>query len=119
VTHLRQMMVDELQRRNYSPSTIRSYIHAAEDFAKYFGRSPYRLGPDHIRRYQAYLFNGEALEQRQAFDALSADLQNSVIEFLKSLQVLPPGSKSLVVDEHGHPKNWPPLDDVGSSEHER
>jgi hypothetical protein len=27
---------------------------------------------------------------------------------LKSLQVLPPGSKSLVVDEHGNPKEWPP-----------
>ena len=55
--------------------------------------------------------NGEALTQRQAFDALPADLQNDVIEFLKSLQVLPPGSHSLVVDEHGNPKNWPPSTD--------
>jgi hypothetical protein len=55
--------------------------------------------------------NGEALSQRLAFDALSADLQNDVIEFLKSLQVLPPGSKSLVVDEHGNPKKWPPSAD--------
>jgi hypothetical protein len=52
--------------------------------------------------------NGEALRQRQAYDALPADLQNDVIEFLKSLQVLPPNSKSLVVDEHGNPKRWPP-----------
>ncbi len=52
--------------------------------------------------------NGEALSQRLAFDALLPDLQNDVIEFLKSLQVLPPGSKSLVVDEHGNPKEWPP-----------
>ena len=52
--------------------------------------------------------NGEALAQRKAFDALPADLQNDVIEFLKSLQVLPPGSKSLVIDEHGNPKEWPP-----------
>lgn len=51
--------------------------------------------------------NGEALTQRKAFDALPTDLQNDIIEFLKSLQVLPPGSKSLVVDEHGNPKNWP------------
>jgi len=52
--------------------------------------------------------NGEALPQRLAFDALPQAMQDDLIEFLKSLQVLPPGSKSLVVDEHGNPKNWPP-----------
>jgi hypothetical protein len=31
--------------------------------------------------------NGEALPERMAFDALSADEQNSIVEFLKSLQV--------------------------------
>lgn len=39
--------------------------------------------------------NGEALSQRLAFDALPAHLQDDLIEFLKSLQVLPPGSRSL------------------------
>ena len=52
--------------------------------------------------------NGEALSQRLTFDALAQNLQNDLIEFLKSLQVLPPGSKSLVVDERGNPKRWPP-----------
>ena len=56
MTHLRQLMLDELQRRNYSQSTTRCYIHAVEDFAKYFHRSPERLGPEHIRQYQAHLF---------------------------------------------------------------
>lgn len=32
-----------------------------EDFASYFGRSPYRLGPDHIRQYQAHLFRDRKL----------------------------------------------------------
>ena len=50
MTHLRQMMLDELQRRNYSQSTVRSYIHVIEDFAKHFHRSPDRLGRDHIRQ---------------------------------------------------------------------
>ncbi len=49
-------MLDELQRRNYAKSTVRSYIHAVEDFAKYFRRSPERLGPEHIRQYQVHLF---------------------------------------------------------------
>jgi len=52
--------------------------------------------------------NGEALPSRRAFDALSKDMQNDMIEFLKSLQVLPAGTKSLAVDEHGKPKPWPP-----------
>ena len=51
--------------------------------------------------------SGEALSQRQAFDRLSRDQQNAVIEFLKSLQVLPPGAESLVVDERGKSKRWP------------
>src|SRR5580704_7299388 len=49
-------MLDELQRRNYAQNTVRSYIHAVEDFAKYFRRSPDRLGPNHIREYQVHLF---------------------------------------------------------------
>src|SRR6266446_4299879 len=55
--------------------------------------------------------NGEALSQRLLFDALPADVKSALIEFLKSLQVLPPGSKSLVIDEHGNPKRWPPSAD--------
>ena len=60
--------------------------------------------------------NGEALAERKAFDALSAEDQNALIEFLKSLQVLPPGAKSLVVDERGHPKRWPPSGDPSQDE---
>jgi len=56
VTRLRQLMLDELQRRNYAQNTVRAYIHAIEDFAKYFQRSPDRLGPEHIREYQVHLF---------------------------------------------------------------
>ena len=54
-------MLDELQRRNYSQSTTRCYLHAVEDFAKYFHCSPYRLGPDHIRQYQVHLFRDRKL----------------------------------------------------------
>jgi hypothetical protein len=52
--------------------------------------------------------NGDSAAERQAFDNLTADEKNDVIEFLKSLQILPPGTESLVVDEHGRPKHWPP-----------
>ena len=61
MTHLRQLMLDELQRRNYSPSTVRCYIHAVMDFSRYFHRSPERLGPSHIREYQVHLFRDRKL----------------------------------------------------------
>src|SRR6266403_2119239 len=57
VTQLRKMMLEELQRLNYSEETIRSYIHAVEDFSRRFNCSPDRLGPRHIREYQAELFH--------------------------------------------------------------
>ena len=56
MTHLRKMMLEELQRRNYSQHTTRSYIRTVEDFARRFNRPPDRLGPRHIREYQAELF---------------------------------------------------------------
>lgn len=40
MTHLRQKMLDELQRRNYSQNTVYTYLHAVEDFSRYFHRSP-------------------------------------------------------------------------------
>ena len=52
--------------------------------------------------------HGEALAQRMAFDALSAEQQNALIEFLKSLLVLPANAKAVVVDENGNPKRGPP-----------
>ena len=49
------------QRRNYFPNTVRSYIHAVEDFSKYFRRSPDLLGPHDIRKYQVHLFRDRKL----------------------------------------------------------
>jgi len=42
---------------------------------------------------------GEALASRQAFDALSEYNRDSIIEFLKTLKVLPPGTRRLVVQQ--------------------
>ena len=61
MTHLRKMMLEELQRRNYAQHTTRSYLHTVEDFALRFNCSPDRLGPRHIREYQAELFQKRKL----------------------------------------------------------
>jgi site-specific recombinase XerD len=55
------MMLEELERRNYSERTIRYYLRFVERFAKHFGKSPDKLGPDHLRTYQAYLLKERKL----------------------------------------------------------
>lgn len=46
---------------------------------------------------------GEAAASRVAFEQLGAQGQAEIIEFLKSLQMLEPGTPSLVVDKRGKP----------------
>ena len=55
MTRLRKMMLEELERRNYSAGTTRRYLRFVERFAQHFGKSPDKLGPDDLRSYQAYL----------------------------------------------------------------
>jgi site-specific recombinase XerD len=56
MTRLRKMMLDELERRNYTQTTRAAYLFGVADFAKHFGRSPDQLDLEHIREYQAHLF---------------------------------------------------------------
>ena len=71
MTHLRKMMLEDLQRRNYAETTINCYIRAVEDFSRYFNCSPDRLGPRHIREYQAALF------QKRKFSPTASTLAQS------------------------------------------
>jgi site-specific recombinase XerD len=62
MTRLRKMMLDELERRNYTQTTRRAYLFAVEQFAKHHHRSPDQLGLDHIRDYQVHLFRVRKLK---------------------------------------------------------
>src|SRR5580700_10537933 len=62
VTHLRRMMLEELQRRNYAKSTVKAYVRIIQEFARHFHQPPDRLGPQHLRQYQAYLFQEKKLD---------------------------------------------------------
>ncbi len=62
MTPLRERMLHELERRNYSPSTIRGYLGAVRQFAEHFHCSPEQLGAEHLRRYQRYLLREKRLE---------------------------------------------------------
>jgi len=55
VNQLRQLMIEELQRRNFAATTIRTYLHVVAHFSRHFRRSPDQLGPEEIRKYQAML----------------------------------------------------------------
>src|SRR5664279_1407422 len=72
MTHLRKMMLEELERRNYAQTTKDCYIQTIEDFARYFKRPPDQLGPEHIREYQAYLFRERKLAARTVTQRLAA-----------------------------------------------
>ena len=64
MTQLRQMVLDELQRRNYAPITMKQYLRIIDEFAGYFGRPIEKLGPNHIRTYQVHLFRDRKLASR-------------------------------------------------------
>jgi integrase/recombinase XerD len=55
MTPLRQRYVDDLRLRNKSPRTIETYVLRVAQFAKHFGRSPEKLGPEQLRAYQQHL----------------------------------------------------------------
>jgi integrase/recombinase XerD len=72
VTQLRQKMLEELQRRNYSHRTAKTYLRIIRDFAQYFHQPPDKLGPEQIRQYQAYLFQTRKLTTATVSQYVSA-----------------------------------------------
>ena len=75
MTDLRQRMLEELQRRNYSASTIRSYILTVKQFAEYFGKRPDSLGATHVQRFQWYLL------QERKLDPGTVEMRMSALRF--------------------------------------
>ena len=61
MTHLRKLMLEELQHRNYAQSTVEAYTRALRDFANYFHLPPDQLGPEQIRQFQLYLLRDRKL----------------------------------------------------------
>ena len=62
MTSYEHRLREEMVRRNYSPSTIRTYVHALRCCVRYHPRRRIdHLDADALRRYQAHLFAGQKL----------------------------------------------------------
>ena len=72
MTQLRKMMLEELERRNYTAGTIRHYLRSVEEFAQHFGKSPDKLGLEHLRSYQVYLLKVRKLDPASVENHISA-----------------------------------------------
>src|SRR6476660_9698731 len=66
------MMLEELQRRNYSEITTRNYVQYVTAFARHFGKSPDQLGPNELRSYQAYLLQERKVTPGTAVNCVAA-----------------------------------------------
>jgi site-specific recombinase XerD len=87
-------MLEELERRNYSQNTVRTYLVTIEDFARYLHKPPDTLGPEHVREYQAYLFR----ERKLAANTVNQRVGALRFFFIKTLK------RTWSVDETPYPK---------------
>ena len=85
-------MLEELQRRNYSPSTSRGYILAVKQYAEYFNKSPEQLGAEDVRRFQLHLLNEKKLASG------TVEMRMSALRFLTR--------RLLAVDENTVAFRW-------------
>jgi integrase/recombinase XerD len=72
MTPLRQRLLEDMQIRNLSVNTQRSYVEQISRFARHFSQSPLALGPEEIRAYQVYLTNERKLAPGSIVIAVSA-----------------------------------------------
>jgi site-specific recombinase XerD len=93
-------MIDDLRLRNYSQSTIKSYVYHVSKFASHFGKSPDKLGPEEIRQYQIHLtddkkvswslFNQAACALRFFYTVtLGTDIDLKTVPYAKNRKRLP------------------------------
>jgi integrase/recombinase XerD len=84
---LRQQMIDELRRRNYSDVTVRTYVRAVASFSAHCGRSPARLGADDVRRWQMHLVDEKKVSW-STYNVYSAGLRFFYAKVLKQEDIV-------------------------------
>jgi hypothetical protein len=96
------MMLEELERRNYTESTTRAYLQIVQDFACYFHRSPDQLGPEQMasKRRGENLRGAFSTAVNSGSDAASASAANESPAVLSS-KVIPWAHESSVAAYSG------------------
>jgi len=72
MTPLRQRMIEDMQLRNLTPQTQRSYIHYVAEYAGYFQLSPEKLDAEAIHQYLLYLLNDRKMSPESVNTCVSA-----------------------------------------------
>jgi len=72
MTPLRNRMIEDMQLRNFSINTQKSYTYQIAQFARHFKQSPEALSPEDIRTYQVYLTKEKKLTPQSVTVAVSA-----------------------------------------------
>ena len=84
-----------------SPLTQRAYVDHASRFARHFGRSPARLGPDEIRQYLVYLTTEKQLAPSSIIITVAA------LRFLYRVTLPQPWSIEAVIPAPKQPQTIP------------
>jgi len=101
MTPLRQRMLEDMQVRNLSALTQRAYLEHVSRFARHFGASPARLGPEEIRAYQVYLTNEKQLAPASIVITVAA------LRFLYTVTLRKPWSGAAVIPAPKMPQTLP------------
>jgi site-specific recombinase XerD len=72
MTPLRQKLIDEIQLRGFSPHTQETYVRTVAGLARFYGRSPDRIGDDEIKAYLLDLLRIKKLAVSSLIVAVSA-----------------------------------------------
>jgi site-specific recombinase XerD len=65
-------MFEDMQLRNLTPATQRSYVHYVAEYARYFNRSPEKLDAEAVHQYLLYLLNERKLSPESVNTCVSA-----------------------------------------------
>lgn len=69
---LRDRMIKDMELKNLSPRTVKTYLYWMKQFTVHYGKSPAQLGDEEIRDYQHYLLKTQRASQASMNQAYSA-----------------------------------------------